>query len=90
MKSIIQDEKECYICGTNLNLHNHHIFPGNGYRKNSDKEGLTVYLCQYHHEYVHHDFNAMLELQKIAQREFEKNKTREEFIRLFTKSVLDD
>lgn len=53
------------------------------------KEGLTVYLCAYHNEYVHHDFKAMLEIQKIAQREFEKNKTREEFIRLFTKNILE-
>lgn len=90
MKSIVQDNKECYICGTTINLHNHHIFPGRGFRKNSDKEGLTVYLCAVHHQYVHQDFKAMKELQKIGQREFEKNKTREEFIRLFTKNVLED
>lgn len=90
MKSIIQKNKECYICGTTLNLHNHHIFPGRAYRKNSDKEGLTVYLCMYHHNYVHYNFEAMLQLQKIAQKEFEKSHTREEFIKLFTKSVLED
>lgn len=89
MKSIVQKNKECYICGTKINLHNHHIFPGRGFRKNSDNEELTVYLCAVHHQYVHKDFKAMKELQKIGQREFEKRKTRKEFIKLFNKSVLD-
>lgn len=90
MKSIIQKNKECYLCGTTCNLQNHHIFPGRGYRKNSDKNGLTVYLCLEHHMYVHNNYNALKEIQKIAQKEFEKTHTREEFIKLFTKSVLED
>lgn len=90
MKSIIQEDKECYICGTNLGLHNHHIFPGRGFRKNSDKEGLTVYLCAVHHQYVHADRKAMLQLQKIGQRAFEKKKSREKFIELFGKSFMED
>lgn len=88
MKSIIQEDKECYICGTNLGLHNHHIFPGYGYRKNSDDERLTVYLCTVHHMYVHNDSKAMLQLQQVAQKEFEKKNSRKKFIELFGKSFL--
>lgn len=48
MKSIIQSDKRCYLCGTRDNLHEHHIFPGAN-RKNSEKYGLKVYLCANHH-----------------------------------------
>lgn len=90
MKSIIQEDKECYICGTNLGLHNHHIFPGYAYRKNSDMNGLTVWLCPIHHNYVHNNYRALLEFQRIAQVEFEKTHTREEFVNLFNKNILDE
>lgn len=49
MKSIIQNKKECYVCGRTTNLHNHHVIFGKN-RKNADKDGLTVYLCYDHHE----------------------------------------
>lgn len=48
MKSIIQNEKECYYCGSRLNLHEHHIFPGRN-RNNSEKYGLKIWLCDKHH-----------------------------------------
>ena len=88
MDSIIQKNKECYICGNTHGLHLHHIFPGYGYRKNSDDEGLTVYLCVQHHMYVHQDSKAMLQLQQVAQKEFEKKNSRKKFIELFGKSFL--
>lgn len=39
--SIIEgDEKgTCYICGSHINIENHHIFFGHGNRKNSDWYG---------------------------------------------------
>lgn len=51
-RSIIDgDEKGiCYICGTHINVENHHIFYGSGNRKNSDWYGLTVHLCAQHHK----------------------------------------
>lgn len=50
MKSILQTNKECYVCKTTYNLHLHHICYGVANRKISDKNGFVVYLCQYHHE----------------------------------------
>lgn len=43
MKSILQDEKVCYITGSNMDLHEHHIF-GGGNRKLSEQYGLKVWL----------------------------------------------
>ena len=33
VKSLLQRNKACYICGTTLNLHYHHIFFGTANRK---------------------------------------------------------
>lgn len=44
-KSILQSEKECFMCGTVLNLERHHVIFGTAGRKISDKLGLTVWLC---------------------------------------------
>lgn len=49
MHSIMQEEKECYICKTTMNLHCHHVFGGTANRKLSDEDGCTVWLCQNHH-----------------------------------------
>lgn len=49
MKSIVNDEKQCFVCGNKNNLHLHHIFFGKN-RKKADEDGLVVYLCYQHHE----------------------------------------
>ena len=63
-KSILQDEKVCYLCGSHNMLECHHVFNGNPNRKLSEKYGLKVYLCHYCHNEppngVH--FNSMLNL----------------------------
>ena len=92
-KSIIQTEKECYFCGTTLNLDKHHCIHGWANRKLADKDGLWVYLCKDHHtmssQSVHQDENMNLVLKKIAQKEWEKKfGTREEFIKRYGKSYL--
>lgn len=98
MKSILQKEKECYLCkilleiDTISGLHEHHIFEGTGRRKQSEKFGLKVYLCAKHHnmsEYgVHFNKNLDLMLKRIAQEKFEETHTREDFIEHFIKSYL--
>ena len=105
MQSIIQDTKECYLCrleaerrgyfGTlpGEGLHKHHIFFGPANRKLSEKYGLTVWLCYQHHEGnkgVHLHRPADLSLKGIAQREFEKTHSREQFRNIFGKSWLND
>lgn len=58
MKSIIQDKKSgrCYICehwrnddSLKKGLEEHHIFYGPN-RKLSERYGLKVMLCRYHHQ----------------------------------------
>lgn len=100
MKSVIQEEKECFLCryfynfeNTN-NLQDHHIFFGTANRVISEKFGLKVWLCIFHHTEgigaVHKNIDYDLILKKIAQRKFEENHTREEFIRTFGKSFILD
>lgn len=35
MKSILQKEKKCWLCGSTLNLHRHHVFGGSANRAKS-------------------------------------------------------
>jgi hypothetical protein len=75
-KSIVQEKRECLICGNTENLHLHHIFYGTANRKLSDKYGLTCFLCNWHHNgssnSVH--FNKAMDdkLKKFAQTKFEE------------------
>lgn len=76
MKSVLQNNKECWVCG-DTNVCCHHVFYGTANRKKSDKLGMTVWLCPQHHnmsnEGVH--FNKLLDLslKRFAQEYFEKN-----------------
>ena len=93
MKSVIQKEKKCFVCGTSIDLHDHHIFFGSANRKQSEKYGMKLWLCGYHHnmsgEGVH--FNKLLDVQlkQMAQEYFEEHiGTRDDFRRIFGKSWL--
>lgn len=93
MKSIIQKEKQCFVCGTTLNLHDHHIFFGTSNRQQSEKHGMKVWLCAYHHNMsnagVHFDKELDLRLKKLAQECFESTYgDRNTFRRVFGKSYL--
>ena len=44
-KSILQKDKECFLCTRMQDLEQHHIFGGPN-RKWSEKYGLKVWLCQ--------------------------------------------
>lgn len=82
-KSIVQSEKECYVCGRVTQLHRHHILFGTANRKVAEKHGLTVYLCLEHHEGntgVHHNKELDLELKRLAQRKFELTHTRQQWM----------
>ena len=92
MKSIIQSEKECFVCGTTYNLHDHHIIYGTSNRKQSEKYGLKVWLCMEHHtgsSGAHFNRPLDMYLKKIAQEKFEAlHGPRNEFIKVFGKSYL--
>lgn len=75
MKSIIQDEKVCLVCGS-TNTHEHHCWGGTANRKLSEKYGLKVYLCPYHHNMsdngVHFDKELDNEIKELAKKKFEQ------------------
>ncbi len=93
MKSIMQDSKECLICGKPYGLHKHHIFYGTANRKKAEKYGCWCYLCSWHHNgsnnSVHFNNELDLNLKRDCQRRWESQfGDREEFIKTFGKSYL--
>lgn len=93
MKSIIQDKKECIVCGS-WNVEDHHIFFGQAKRKISEKHGLKVWLCPSHHRGtngVHgRDGHKLdMELKQLGQKAFEWKHSRGDFMKLMGKNYLD-
>ena len=91
MKSILQSEKECFVCHTTYGLEEHHCIYGSANRKQSELHGLKVWLCAEHHRGntgVHQDRELDLSIKRMAQRMFEENHSRELFIQIFGKSYL--
>lgn len=93
MKSIIQQNKEkCFLCGGRAS-EEHHCIYGTANRKLSEKYGLKVYLCPLCHRIgenaVHKNYFTDIKVKQIAQKKFEENHTREEFIKIFGKNYLD-
>lgn len=91
-KSIICNDKVCYVCGAVRQLHRHHIFFGTANRKVSERLGLTVYLCIEHHEGtggVHHNRELDLQLKRLAQQCYESSHSREEWMQNIGKNYLD-
>ena len=93
VKSLLQRNEACYICGTTLNLHLHHIFYGTANRKLSDEDGCVVYLCQRHHTGaagVHTNRKIDLTLKTKCELAWLKqyNKTIEDFIERYGRNYL--
>jgi hypothetical protein len=92
MKSIMQKEKVCWVCGTDYNIHEHHIFEGSGRRKMSEKNGFKVFLCGHHHnlsdEGVHFNKELDLELKRECQMKFEETRSHEEFMAIVGRNYL--
>lgn len=90
MKSIMQNDKRCYMCHQTYDLEEHHIFYGFANRKLSEKYGLKVWLCPMHHRGsfngVH--FNKEWDdfLKREAQERFENNYPKLDFRSIFGKS----
>lgn len=90
-KSIMQDEKECYITGATENLHKHHIYFASN-RKNSEKYGCWCWLRADWHNMsdhgVHFDRAFDLRLKAECQAKFEALYSHDEFMRIFGKNYL--
>lgn len=93
MKSIIQETKECFLCGRQTDLDLHHCIHGVANRKIADREGLTVYLCRDCHtgtNGVHNNREKDLYLIQTAQKAYEKEHSRSEWMALFSHNWLWD
>ena len=98
MKSIVQSEKECYLCRkyfdicNDTDLHEHHVFEGWGNRRISEQTGAKIWLCAKHHnmsEYgIHFNKDVDLEVKQEVQMKFEETHSREEFMKLFGRNYL--
>lgn len=91
MKSILQKNKECYICGYPY-VEEHHIYGGPN-RPNSTKYGMLVYLCPVHHRDssgsgVHFNPYIMQRIHEDGQRAFEKEYPELNFREIFGKNYL--
>ena len=93
MESIIPNDREecCYNCGSYRMIECHHIFAGPN-RSNSEKYGLKVHLCKFCHNMppngVHFNEDENKRLKRIAQKEFEKTHSHEEFMDVFGENYL--
>lgn len=92
MKSILQTEKVCYMCGREYGLEKHHIFAGMANRRISEREGLWCWLCGTTcHRGTHgaqYDKEMNFYLKGQAQKAFERTHTRQEWMKLIGRNYL--
>lgn len=93
MKSILQNEKRCYFCGSTVGLEEHHCMFGRGLRTLSERHGLKVYLCFRCHRDtkfgVHGNREMDLQLKRVSQMAFEKKYNHETWMEVFKRNYLE-
>ena len=90
-KSVIKNDRECYLCGKTVNLERHHIFAGVANRKISETYGLWVYLCHDCHtgdKGAQYDKEKNLKLKQDAQIAFQDIYGRQMWMKLIRKNYL--
>lgn len=90
MRSIIQKDKVCYICGHRGVVEDHHIFGGYN-RPKSEKYGLKVFLCPECHRGqngVHNNKRVMQWLREVGQISFYSAYPELNFAEIFGKNYL--
>ena len=92
MKSLINNDKSCYVCGCPT-VHKHHIFYGTANRKQSEKYGCWVWLCPAHHNMsdagIHFNRDFDLQIKRECQERWEEvHGNRDDFRKIFGKSYL--
>lgn len=92
MKSILQQEKVCYLCGRTYNLEKHHIFGGVANRRISESQGLWVWLCgdTCHRgtDGAQYDRDKNIMLKMDAQTAFEKTHSHNEWMKIIGRNYL--
>ena len=93
-KSIMQEEKVCYLTGSKVRLVLHHCIPGIANRRKADKYGLVVWLNADVHNWIHSSDRkgiAMLKkLKQDAQRRFIETYGEDLWWKTFHKNYLED
>jgi len=90
-KSIMQNKKQCYLCGRQSYLEKHHIVSGTANRKLSEKYGLWVYLCHSCHTGdggAQYEKELNLRLKQEAQKTFEEKYSHDLWMETFRKNYL--
>lgn len=87
-QSIMQDEKRCFVTGSEYWLDKHHVYAGSR-RRASEKYGCWVWLRHDIHMELH-DRNKVLDkmLRRVCQERFEDIYSHEEFMDIFGKSYI--
>ena len=95
MKSIMQDEKICYRCGTTIGLEKHHIFYGSANRRLSEEDGCFIYLCRQHHTGmggVHYNPKVDATIKERCERKYCEvyGKSIADFVKRYGKNYIDE
>ena len=88
--SILNNLDKCFFCGRPAECI-HEVYFGTANRQISIENGFCVGLCHREHNVsaksVHNDRRMDLILKRTYQKEYEKNHTQEEFIKLIRKKL---
>ena len=89
MESRLQTDKEvCYLCNKPMgNGDLHHVFNG-AYKSKSEEDGFIVYVHRVCHDFIHTHAMTRTTIKARAQKVYEKEHTREEFIQRYGKNYL--
>lgn len=90
-KSILQEDKVCYVSGSRVNLERHHIMSGTANRKLSERYGLWVWLNHDLHtgkNGAQYEKELNLRLKREAQMAFEQIYGHEKWMETFRKNYL--
>ncbi|MBP5248655.1 MAG: hypothetical protein J6Y20_10035 [Lachnospiraceae bacterium] len=91
MKSIMQTDKSCYLCGRKTCLERHHVMSGTANRKLSEEHGLWVWLCHDCHtgtQGAQYDKQKNWDLRKQAQIAFEEKYDHDKWMSIFYKNYI--
>lgn len=83
---------ECFLCARTGDTarklcHKHHVYEGKN-RQASERHGFYIYVCPEHHRSIHDHPKEYLWIKKITQKEYERDHTREEFLRIIGRNYL--
>ena len=84
---------ECFLCAklkgdtSEKPCDKHHIYEGKN-RQVSERNGFYIYVCRKHHNMIHDHPKEFLWIKQKTQREYERDHTRKEFMKLIGRNYL--